>query len=227
MSCFSLHKMSINIQSYCFWLSGSKFSLIPLKYCFKSNGIFQVEQIVIRPIVRFSWWLLIMFSYIITLYDLYHTLTYFETKNLIRIMYHIFLLLTKTATIVDTAVFQNKSLEICNLLNILSGKWVANINSTVRKNRSSSFVVFTTTGTLSTFMFYIFITPAIAIVKPCLHDSVLVWMPFVECNSLTFRIVAYLFQFFSMLPTSALGATAFCTVLMTLGDLSTQIKNLW
>lgn len=222
--------MSAKVLKFCFWFAGSKLSLIPLKSSHESNGVVKFESLVIKPLVRYIWRMFLIFSLLITSYDLHHSFYDFETKNLVRIMYHIFMLLCKTASTITTFVFQEKSCEICKLLNYLFHKNSQNMHAKIpavqiKRFRTLSFFLWPIiTGVI---VFYLFIIPLFAMAFPCVHNSPLVQNLFSDCTLLIFRITICLIQFLFMLPVSAMATSSSATILVTISELTRTLRNLW
>ncbi len=214
--------MSAQVLQFCFWFGGSKLSFIPLKGGNARNSVPTFEVLAIRPLVRYKWCLFLILSLLLTFYDLYHSIFSFRRLNLVRIVYHLFLLLVKTATITVSIVFDEKSCEICKLLNSLTYLSFKIIN----RKPSKLFQIVYNTGTFGFGIFYLFFTPLVAIAFPCTHTSPLVRIFFTDCNSTVFRVLICFTQFAFMLPVSAIGSTGYSLLLLTLSDLSRNLENL-
>ncbi len=222
--------MSAQVLRSCFWYSGSVLSIIPLKGSYVKNRVLLFKPIVIRPIIRYSWWLFFIFSLFFTSFDLYNSLTLYKTKNIVRIAYHIFMFLNKTASTAVSFVFQNKSYEICKLLNYFFQK--SSVSKSTKtsvkcKKRSNMFTIFLWSSNFGIVIFYLLITPIFALTFSCVHNNPLVEFLFNDCKALKFRIVIYVIQFLFMLHVSAMGPLGFCTVLVTLSELTRNLENLW
>lgn len=222
--------MSAKVLKFCFWFAGSKLSLIPLKGGHERNGVVKFECLVIKPLVRYIWRIFLICSLLITSYDLHHSFNDFETKNLVQIVYHIFMLLVKTASTIITFVFQEKSCEICKLLNNLFQKNSQNIHIKIPAVQIKRFRILSLllwpiiTGVV---VFYLFIIPIFAIAFPCVHNSPLVQNLFSDCTSLIFRITIGLIQFLFMLPVSAMATSSSATILVTISELTRTLRKLW
>ncbi len=221
--------MSAKVLGFCFWFGGTKLSLIPLKSCYARNSVITFKVLVITPILRNIWWLFLLFSFLVTSHDLCLSLMVNDTKNLVRIMYHTFMLIIKTASTAFVFVFQDKPTEICNLLNCLSQQSSQTFNSKASTNnkRSSMILVLLWISTFEVFTFYLFIIPLFAMALPCAHDSPMVKFLFSDCSSIIFRFTIFITQFLFMLPVSAIAISGSCIVLFTLRELTTRIGLLW
>lgn len=221
--------MTAQVLQACFWFAGSKLSIIPLKCSNVSNSRVKFEHFVVRPLYRYIWWIFFIFSIIITFYDLYHSFTYYKTINLVRIVYHIFLLLVKTATTIMAFVFQGQSSDICTLLIVLShqsSQMLRNKCSASHKNQLNIFIIFLWTSTFGVGVFHLIITPSFEIAFPCLHNNPLVPILFSDCTSPLFRITVYLIQILFMLPVSAISITVYSMVFVILSEITNKLKNL-
>ncbi len=212
--------MSAQLLQTCFWFGGSKLSIIPLKGSSVKNGVRTFEVLILSPLVRYIWCTFLIISLLVTLFDLYHSFSKFETLNLARIVYHFFILLVKTASTIIAFVLNQKCSAICKLLNSLSPQ-------NIQKSKLNMFTIFLSTSTFGVGIFYLVIIPLFALAFPCTHNTPLVPILFSDCASLAFRVAIVLTQFSFMLPVSAMGTICYSIVLITLSELAKHLENLW
>ncbi len=221
--------MSAQLLRYCFWLSGSKLCIIPLKCRIAPNSGLRVEKIIIKRQVQYRWLLFFLFSFLVTCYDLFCSWPLSKTRNLVRIIYHIFLLLIKIASMVLAYVFQTKCTYISMLINNFfhqKSKTTGGKLLVRHQKRANIFLVYLWTSTFVVFIFYLFITPTFSIFVPCLHDSGFVQIVFSDCKSIIFRTAIWFAQFSFMVPVSAMASTGFSMVFLTLSELDRSMKAL-
>lgn len=222
--------MSAQVLKRSFWLSGQKLSIIPLKFGFNNKSEQVFKQIIIKSQIRYSWWLFFLFSYLTTFFELYYSLALFETQNLIGIMYHLFIIVSKTGAMVVVFTLQEKSMEICEFLNELYPKpnsGIFDIKSVFNKKHFDFYSVFLSTSTMGVCLFYVLFAPILAFIVPCLHENPLLKILISDCKSNMFRIVIYVTQLSFMLPVSAIASTGYCILLITLKELTKSTAEIW
>ncbi len=223
-------KVAIEITNYSFWFSCSKLRIFPLQIKFYPGYVFVEHQHRYSTHCIYFWRIFLFISWLITTFELYSGLNFSDTKNLVKILYHLHFFVTKTACIPIAFACQTKSEIIAKLLNSI---WQNNVSYFIRKPRTSSntkdklFVMLLLSSTLGFILFYLLFCPAIAFVLPCLHDTPLLHLLPISCSTGSFRLVIYFVQFAFMLPIAAMYISTAPVLLVALKELNTKLGNLW
>lgn len=219
----------IKIICYSVWLSGSKLGLIPLKYM-SLNNRFYLKPYLSMQKYRNLWYTFLVMSCAFTAFELYSSVMFSKTKNLVKITYQIFMLIIKSGAITCVYVFQIRPQEVAQLLNSFyefdQNNFICSRHLLYR-SKDTVFLFLLRSCTISVFCFYLFFTPAVALVVPCLHDNPITQLFTVNCSSKLFRIIIYVTQVACLLPIASIAAILTSVTLVTLDQITRIINQLW
>lgn len=222
-------KTVIRIISNSFWLSSSKLCLFSLQIKYYSGNLYVKYQRTSSHSIYF-WRIFLIFSWLITAFELYCSLNCSRKKNLVKILYHFYLFIIKIACIAIAVAYQTKTQDIAQLLNCLWQKKSTFLiyKPTARSDAQNKLFTFSLViCTFGLFVFYLLFYPAIAFVLPCLHDNPLLHLLHICFSTTLFRLVVYFIQFAFMLPVAAMCISTTPVLLVALYEINKKLDNLW
>lgn len=222
----------LNLLSKFYNYGTNNLGLFPL-YFRKSTGTnsFTVRIRNISEPTKYCWSAILCISLAVSCLELYLSLTVNKTKNILKILYHGFLLLSKIGAYSCIYVFHNKIFELMQLWKYLCSKQLARVQVHANKNfpfkKSKQFYLLIIMCIFSMFIFYLIFLPIVVVTLPCLHDALRINYLFPSCNESWFRLFLLLTQLIFLVPITATGPIVSATGLVTLKEISIALNSLW
>lgn len=222
----------LNLLSQFYNYGTNSLGLFPL-YFRKSTrtNSFTVRIINISKPTKSCWSAILCISLAVSCLELYLSSTVSKTKNILKILYHGFLLLSKFGAYSCIYVFHNKIFELMQLWKYLCSKQLARVQLHANKNfllkKSNKFYLLIIMCTFSMFIFYLIFLPIVVVTLPCLHDALIISYFFPSCNESSFRLFLLLTQLIFLVPITATGPIVSATGLVTLKEISIVLNYLW
>ncbi len=212
----------------CLNLNSKTFSLHPIQIYFTNNqpNIFKTS---ISRRKQYFWLTLLILSFTKTTIELYHNLNC-KNKNLLSVLFHLFLLLSKFTAFLWIFVFNVRSSEIIQMLRYFCLHPVKFVEPLVEKQSYTNaktefkFNCFIIIGVISLYGFYMFFIPICSLFYPCLHSSL---SSLASCSNTTFRVTIFMFQIFVLAPVTSMGCTGMCICLVTKKEFYINLEFVW
>ncbi len=213
------------------FLSHNIFLLTPIQSNLKSFRL-QTSCKLYRIFSNFVWPLIIPTSLGITIFEFCYFCTLESPINLIMLLYHGTLIISKSSACIGFFVFKTSSLEFCQLLNAIfftsfgTHKQVSQKRPIRKETGSNILFPFLLAGVAVFLLFFYFVAiPTITLMVPCFHKTPLTfWLG--NCNTVRFRIVVSVLNFIFMIPIGSLGAMGTCCLCASTYCINKSLKRM-
>lgn len=220
-----------------FNFSSAKLYLIPLYFhkC-KDNKVI-VKYHKFKKSTTLFWSLLMSISLAITATELYNSCTSKNSKSILKILYHTFLLLSKLGSSTALFTLNKKVVKLSHLFNCfftenfskfwMSNKQKGNHGKTSYLSENKIFFIFIVFEGIAVSIFYIICVPFVAFCIPSLHNLFRFPIDFRNTSPVLFRLYVLLFQIIFNIPVGMTAAMTAICCLVTLNQISTRLQELW
>lgn len=222
----------LNLLSQFYNFGSNHLQILPLYFVkgnTKSGYIVQMRNV--SKFKAFFWSVTLFISVLLSCIELYSSLNNKQSKNIPKILYHGFLLVSKVSAYSVIYVFNNRRFEMLELWKYLCPKKLTVLQKqdakTVSLRKSKTFYTLILVCTIPVFTFYFIFLPIFALVLPCLHDAQFpnYLVPF--CNLLVTRLYLMTTQFLFLVPISAISTATIASCLVTLKEIALALNTLW
>ncbi len=221
-------RAEIKLLKICCWISGTLLNLLPMQIRFIQNRA-QVSNRSLGPKITFFWQILVFVSLVSIMAELASNIYLVKINKIATIIYQLFVVFVRTATISFIYAFQTNAREISNLLNCLfqtNRRILFHTKKTDKEDRKGMVLasLFACVGVI--LFTYTIAVPTVVFALPCLYDSPLTKLVNWNCSSLPSRIMISLTELICMLPTSAAGIVVVPVILICLDETKNELQNL-
>lgn len=223
-------RATLEIIQMCLNITSSKcLSLHPIQMKYTKNR-YHVFRAKLTQIMQQFWISILTLSFTVTLIELSCSLKG-KDKNLLTVLYHLFLLLSKLTSLLWLFVLNQKSYEITQLLYYFCQypkSFLVALNQPKNKLNSmvnSKFSYFLTISLIVLSMFYIAFLPLVTLMVPCLHPVLLIIHG--NCSNIVVRSAAFIVQLFVLMPACGVGCVGISVALVIVNEIFTNLNKCW
>ncbi len=222
-------RATVEILQMCLNITSNTFALHPIQIKYFKNQ-YHVRRARLLTRNHLFWITILTLSFTFTLFDLFFCVTN-KNKNLFTILYHVFILLTKLATLLWVFVFNQKSHELTQLLYHFCQSpksFVVTIDQPkllLNSKRGIKFSYFLVICLTSLILFYVGFLPLVTLMLPCVHPILIIVST--DCTSVVARSAASIVQLFILTPTCGVGCVGISVALVIVNEIFTNLDKCW